>query len=84
MQYSVNECCDATSYEKCCYKHNLVETLNITDANLIYQAFLDSKKPVPWKYDTQSYQTRYLSEIAKLQNEIINKTYEFFRVTNSQ
>lgn len=77
MQYSVNECCDATSYEKCCSKHNLVETPDITDANLIYQAFLDSKKPVPWKYDTQSYQTRYLSEIAKLQNEIINKTYEF-------
>jgi len=77
MKYSVNEYCDTASYENSCYKRNLVTTPNITDANLIYQAFLDSKKPVPWKYDTQSYQTKYLSEIAKLQNEIKTRTYEF-------
>lgn len=48
----------------------------ISDANNLYQGFKDTKKSSGWKDATQKFELNWLLEIAKLQNELQDFTYE--------
>lgn len=47
----------------------------ICDGNSLYRAFLRSKKNSSWKPQVQRYELNYLTEIARTQRELMNRTY---------
>ena len=67
----VNTKHDTTSYEKASYKHE------IFNSNNLYKGFKKTKQNSDWKPSVQKYEMYFLSEIAKLHNEIKNRTLEF-------
>lgn len=62
---------DTTSYEKCCYKRE------IYNADVLYNAFLESKRGSSWKPQVQKFETNYLYNLTEIQQKLINKTFEF-------
>lgn len=48
----------------------------IADMNVLYDAFLASMKSSAWKEEPQKFETDFLSQIAKLQRELLDGTYE--------
>jgi hypothetical protein len=48
----------------------------IADMNVLYDAFLASMKSSAWKEEPQRFETDFLSQIAKLQRELLDGTYE--------
>lgn len=67
----VNTKHDATSYENCSYERE------IFNSNNLYKGFKKTKQNSDWKPSVQKYEIYFLPEIAKLYNEIRNKTLEF-------
>ena len=49
---------------------------NITDMNVIYDAFRASMKGSAWKEEPQRFEIDFLTEIIKLSNELENRTYK--------
>lgn len=50
--------------------------IDITNANKIYQAYLNSVKTSNWKSTTQRFKFDYLSNIEEIQNELENHAYK--------
>ena len=48
---------------------------NITDMNVLYDAFRASMKGSAWKEEPQRFEIDFLTEIIKLSNELENRTY---------
>ena len=46
------------------------------DINLLYEAFLASKKGSSWKNETQKFEHNWLYELTLLQQELENQTYK--------
>lgn len=67
----VNTKHDAASYENCSYERE------IFNSNNLYKGFKKTKQNSDWKPSVQKYEIYFLPEIAKLYNEIRNKTLEF-------
>ena len=49
---------------------------DITDLNVLYNAFLASMKSSAWKEEPQRFEVDFLSEIVKLKHEIASRTYK--------
>lgn len=49
---------------------------NITDMNVLYDAFRASMKGSAWKEEPQRFEIDFLTEIIKLSNELENRTYK--------
>ena len=49
---------------------------DITDLNILYNAFLASMKSSAWKEEPQRFEVDFLSEIVKLKHEIASRTYK--------
>lgn len=49
---------------------------NITDMNVLYDAFRASMKGSSWKEEPQRFEIDFLTEIIKLSNELENRTYK--------
>ena len=65
----VNTKHDTTSYESCGYRHE------ISDLNVLYEAFQRAKKGSDWKPQVQRFEVNLLSELAKLQRELNSRTF---------
>lgn len=48
----------------------------VYDANVLYRAYKRAMKSAPWKTTSQMYEMDALSNIAKAQEEILNRTYQ--------
>jgi hypothetical protein len=62
---------DMTDYDHCHYQRD------ISDGNALYDAFLLSKNGSEWKPHVQLFEMSYLLELAKIQKELKERTYEF-------
>lgn len=75
---SVNTKHDAASYESLSgYQREI-----LYDANALYQAFLNAKRGSDWKPQVQKYEMNYLINLANMQEEIKNYTYQFLPSTD--
>jgi len=62
---------DTTYYDSCCSQRA------IFDGNALYDAFLKAKEGSDWKPHVQKFEMNYLLEIAKIQDEILNGSFEY-------
>lgn len=67
----VNTKHDATSYESCSYQRD------IFDGNALYDAYNRAKQNSDWKTQVQSFEMTYLLGLAKIQQELKEKSYSF-------
>jgi len=67
----VNTKHDTTSYENCSHKR---EIFNI---EVLYEAFEKAKVGSDWKPQVQKFEMNLLTELSKLQKELMNRTFEF-------
>ncbi len=67
----VNTKHDATTYECCSYQRE------IYDGNALFDAYNRAKRGSDWKPQVQKYEMFYLLDLAKMQKELKDKTYEF-------
>lgn len=67
----VNAKHDTTSYENCGYQRE------IYDGNALHEAFLKSRKGSAWKPQVQKFRMNMLTELASIQDDLINRSYEF-------
>lgn len=72
----VNAKHDTSSYESRGYKRE------IFDGNALYDAYKRAKKGSDWKPQVQKFEMNYLLELAKIQKDLENMTYEFLPTTN--
>ena len=68
----VNAKHDIGSYDCSGYQREI-----LYDGNVLYEAFLNSKKNSDWKESVQRFETNYLLELAKIQKQLKEETYEF-------
>jgi DNA-binding transcriptional regulator YhcF (GntR family) len=66
----VNTKHDTASYENCSYKRE------IFNSNNLYDSFIKAKRGSDWKPQVQKYEMSFLSELAKLQKELEEKTFK--------
>ncbi len=75
---TVNTKHDAASYESLSgYQREI-----LYDANALYDAFLNAKHGSSWKPQVQKYEMNYLINLANMQEEIRNYTYQFLPSTD--
>lgn len=72
----VNAKRDASSYESRGYMRE------ITDGNILYDAYLVAKKGSDWKPQVQKYEMVWLLELAKAQRELQAREYKFKSTTS--
>ena len=58
------------------YFDNIPEYHPMADANNLYDAFAKARKGSHWKYQVQKFRWNVLSEIRKLQNELLDGSYK--------
>ena len=68
----VNTKRDAGSYESPSYEHAIL----VYDGDALYEGFLQAKKNSDWKPEVQRFEMNLLTELASLQEELINETFE--------
>ena len=71
----VNTKHDAGGYDRSCYKRE------IYDGNTLYEAYLRAKRGSDWKPQVQAFGMFYLLELAHIERELKDRSYEF-RPTN--
>lgn len=71
MENIVNTRHDAGGYDHSGYKRA------IYDGNALYDAFLKAKKGSDWKGSVQHFEMEYLFNLARIQKELIEGSYEF-------
>lgn len=54
---------------------------NLTDMNILYDAFVASMKGSAWKEEPQRFEIDFLSELTKLSNELEERTYKTSKST---
>lgn len=64
---------DVIAYER----YNYMRDKNFYDGNLLYEAFLRAKNGSDWKGQVQQFEISYLLELANLQKELINNTFDY-------
>lgn len=57
-------------------------TREIYDGNVLYESYLKAKKGSDWKPQVQKFEQSYILEIARIQKELKNKTYDFLPTNN--
>lgn len=67
----VNTKHDTGGYDHSCYQRE------IFNGNSLYEAFLRAKQGSDWKPQVQRFEMTYLLELARMQRELENRTYEF-------
>jgi len=67
----VNAKHDTASYENCSHKR---EIFNI---EVLYEAFQKAKVGSEWKPQVQKFEMNLLTELSKLQKELVNRTFKF-------
>lgn len=72
----VNTKHDTTSYESSGYQRE------IFDGNALHQAYKRAKQGSDWKPQVQKFEMNYLMELARLQRELAEMTYEFLPNTH--
>lgn len=72
----VNAKHDTSSYESRGYQRE------IFDGNALYDAYKRAKKGSDWKPQVQRFEMNYLMELAKMQRDLEDMTYEFLPTTN--
>ena len=71
----VNTKHDAGGYDRSCYKRE------IYDGNTLYEAYQRAKRGSDWKPQVQDFGMFYLLELARIERELKDRSYEF-RPTN--
>lgn len=71
MNNVVNTKHDTTSYESCGYQRD------ISDGNSLYDGMIRAKHGSDWKPQVQKFEMNYLFELASMQKELRERTYEF-------
>ena len=71
----VNTKHDAGGYDRSCYKRE------IYDGNTLYEAYQRAKRGSDWKPQVQAFGMFYLLELARIERELKDRSYEF-RPTN--
>lgn len=72
---TVNTKHDTGSYDCSCYQRE------IFDGNALYDAYIKAKRGSDWKPQVQRFGMTYLLELAKMQRELKERTYEFLPCT---
>lgn len=67
----VNTKHDVTSQENCHYQRE------IFDGNALYDAYIKAKQGSDWKPQVQKFEMTYLLELAEMQKDLRDRTYEF-------
>ena len=71
----VNTKHDTGGYDCSCYQRE------IFDGNVLYESYKRAKQGSDWKPQTQKFEMNYLMELAKIQRDLENMTYEFLPTT---
>lgn len=58
------------------WEHTFFMYNGLTDLNLLYDSYIASMKGSSWKEEPQRFEADFLSEIVKLQKELIERTYK--------
>ena len=77
----VNTKHDTDIYECACNGRNGYQR-EIFDGNALRDAYINAKKGSDWKPQVQKFEMSYLLELAKMQRELKDMTYEFLPTTN--
>lgn len=67
----VNTKHDVASYENCNYQRE------IFDMNVLYDAYIKSKKGSDWKASVQRFEMNFLNELSKIHRELKNEDFRF-------
>lgn len=78
----VNTKHDTHTYECTCKSGESGYQREIYDGNILYEAYIKAKNSSSWKPQTQHFEMNYLTELAKLSNEIKDRTYELSPTTH--
>lgn len=77
----VNTKHDTDIYECACNGRNGYQR-EIFDGNALYDAYINAKRGSDWKPQVQKFEMSYLLELAKMQREIKDMTYDFLPTTS--
>lgn len=70
---SENGACDAIGYDQSrCQRRGV-----LTDANVLYEAYLKALKGTRWKPSVQRFEEDFLYKIAVMQQQICDGTYQY-------
>lgn len=72
----VNTKHDTGNYDCSCYKREI-----LSDANVLYDAFRKAEHGSDWKASVQKFEMLYLLNIAGIQHQLKDRTYEFHTTT---
>ena len=57
-------------------RNTVLNNVSLEDMNLLYDAFRASMRDSSWKGEPQRFETDFLSELTKISNEIVDRTYQ--------